>query len=150
VLVLRKAEVYQEVAPDNIALPLECGTGLVWVRRAVFAAAADRQPAQIHVSWLPGVAADAADRLAGIDLRTPWPQAVEHATGRAIAGVTQKARSRGSNPFEAAAFGIPDGAHVLVCHLTTYDADRHPIEHSRFAWPTDAVRLTEDYSYQAR
>src|SRR5690349_13848363 len=62
VLALDKADVYQETAPDNIALPLECGAETVWVRRAVYLAVADRQPIQIHVSWLPGLKDKAVKR----------------------------------------------------------------------------------------
>ena len=147
VLALHRVDVYQEIAPDNIALPLGCGAELVWVRRAVFRAAADRQPAQIQVSWLPGLSDDAAANLRSIGQEIPWPQAVQEVTGRAIAVIQQRTRSRGANPFEAEAFGIPDGAQLLVCHLTTADPTARPIEHSRFAWPHDAIRLTEDYSY---
>ncbi len=46
VLELQQLDVYQETAPDNIALPLECGTDPVWVRRAVYIATADRQPSR--------------------------------------------------------------------------------------------------------
>lgn len=146
VLVLRTVDVYREVAPDNIALPLESGDGLVWVRRAVFIAAADRKPAQIQVSWFPNLAAGGDDTLRAIGQDLPWPQAVQAITGRAIATVRQKTRARGANPFEAEVLGIPDGAQVLVSHLTTLDAGDRPVEHSRFTWPHDAVRLTEDYS----
>jgi DNA-binding GntR family transcriptional regulator len=147
VLALRRVDVYQEIAPDNIALPLGCGAELVWVRRAVFTATADRQPAQIQVSWLPGLTDEAAAKLRSIGQDTPWPQTAQEVTGRIIAVVQQKTRARGANPFEAEVFGIPDGAQVLVCHLTTTDATGSPIEHSRFAWPHDAIRLAEDYSY---
>lgn len=149
VLLLHAADVYQEVAPDNIALPLESGTELVWVRRAVFLATADRRPAQIQVSWLPGLPASAEDKLRRIGQEPPWPQAVQDLTGRTIATVQQKTRARGANPFEAEAFTIADGAQVLVTHLTTFDAAERPIDHTRFTWPQDAVRLAEDYSYPA-
>jgi hypothetical protein len=46
-------------------------------------------------------------------------------------------------------FGLPDGTKVFVAHLTTYDAGHRPIEHSRYTWPTDAVRVTDDYTYSA-
>jgi DNA-binding GntR family transcriptional regulator len=147
VLGLSQADVYEETAPDNIALPLESGAGPVWVRRAVYTAAADRQPVQIHVSWLPGLGEDAAAALRDLDPAVPWPAAVQQVTGRVIATVLQNTRARGANPFEAAIFGIPDATTVLVSHLTTYDACRRPIEHSRFAWPTDAVRLSDSYPY---
>ena len=150
VLELRQLDVYEETAPDNIALPLECGADPVWVRRAVYTAAADRQPVQIHVSWLPGLGEDAAAALREIDAGISWPSAVQKVTGRTIATVQQNTRARGANPFEAATFGIPDATTVLVSHLTTYDARRRPIEHSRFAWPTDAVRLSDSYNYPGR
>ena len=70
-------------------------------------------------------------------------------TGREVDSVLQNVRARGANPFEAEAFGIPDGTKVFVAHLTLYDADRRPIEHSRYAWPTDAIRLSDYYSYAA-
>ncbi len=60
-LELSKLDIYQEQPPDNIALPLETAEASVWVRRAVFIAAGDRQPIQIHVSWLTGLTA-AAER----------------------------------------------------------------------------------------
>lgn len=147
VLLLRNADVYQEVAPDNIALPLGSGDGLVWVRRAVFIATADRRPAQIQVSWLPSLTAGGEDKLRGISQELPWPQAVQEITGQAIATVQQKTRARGANPFEAEVFAIPDAAQILVSHLTAFNPAGRPVEHSRFAWPQDAVRLTEDYIY---
>src|SRR5215831_10870363 len=68
VLDLAQADVYQETAPDNFALPLECGAGPVWVRRAVHAAAAPgggpaagRHAVQVHVSWLPGLGGAAGE-----------------------------------------------------------------------------------------
>jgi DNA-binding GntR family transcriptional regulator len=94
VLLLRDVDVYQEVAPDNIALPLGSGADLVWVRRAVFIAAADRWPAQIQVSWLPGLTASAGDTLRGTGQELPWPQAVQQVTSRAITTVQQKTRAR--------------------------------------------------------
>lgn len=149
-LALHRLDVYQEQAPDNIALPLECGADPVWVRRAVHVAAADRQPVQVHVSWLPGLGEDAGAALRVLDPGTWWPDAVQQVTGRAIATVLQNTRARGANPFEAGTFGVPGGTAVFVSHLTTYDAAHRPIEHSRFAWPTDAVRMSDDYSYPGR
>jgi DNA-binding GntR family transcriptional regulator len=149
-LELHQLDVYQEHPPDNIALPLEADSDtLVWVWRAVFIAADDRQPIQIHVSWLTGLtdAAEVAIRDAG--QRVPWPEAVQGITGRTIASVVQHTRARRANPFEAEAFGIPDATTVFVAHATTHDAKRHPIEHSRYTWPTDAVRISDYYSYSA-
>jgi GntR family transcriptional regulator len=146
-LELHQLDVYQEPPPDNIALPLETGTDLVWVRRAVYVATADRQPIHIHVSWITGLHDDAESTLRDIDPDVPWPQAVQQVTGRSIATVLQNTRARGANPFEADTFAIPDGTRIFVTHLTTYDAQRRPIEHSRYAWPTDAVRMTDYYSY---
>ena len=148
-LQLSKLDVYQEVPPDNIALPLESGDSPVWVRRAVYIAADDREPVHIHVSWLPGLGGAAGDVLRGIKAEIAWPEAVQQVTGCQIASVLQNVRARGANPFEAEAFGIPDGTKVFVAHLTTYTAERHPIEHSRYAWPTDAVRMSEYYSYES-
>jgi GntR family transcriptional regulator len=151
---LHQLDVYQEAAPDNIALPLECGTEPVWVRRAVYtpaatgsAPAADRQAIQIHVSWLPGLGEDAGMALRDVAPDAWWPHAVQQITGRSTAMARQNTRARGANPFEAGAFGIPDGTTVLVSHLTTYDGGHQPIEHSRYAWPTDAVRMSEDYAH---
>jgi GntR family transcriptional regulator len=149
-VVLGRADVYQEAAPDNIALPLESGADQVWVRRAVHLATADRRPVQVHVSWLPRLGSDAAEALRGLDPELSWPQAVQQITGRVIATVQQNTRARGANPFEADIFGIPGGTTVLVSHLTTYadaPAGREPIEHSRYAWPTDAVRISDDYTF---
>jgi DNA-binding GntR family transcriptional regulator len=147
VLQLRQLDVYQETAPDNIALPLESGADLVWVRRAVYTADPDRQALQIHVSWLAGLAGDAGAALRRLDPDIPWPQAVQQVTGRAIATVLQLTRARGANPFEARAFAIPGATAIVVSHLTTYDAAHQPIEHSRYAWPTDAVRMSDEYTY---
>jgi GntR family transcriptional regulator len=147
---LHRLDVYRETAPDNIALPLESGADPVWVRRAVHVAAADRQPIQIHVSWLPGLGEDAGEALLGLGPGISWPEAVQQVTGRAIAAVQQNTRARGANPFEAGTFSIEGGTAVFVSHLTTYDAQRRPIEHSRFAWPTDAVRMSDDYGYAGR
>ncbi len=149
-LELHRLDVYQEMAPDNIALPLECGADPVWVRRAVHVAAADRQPLQIQVSWLAGLGKHAGAALRGLGPGIWWPEAVQQVTGRKIATVRQNTRARGANPFEAGTFGIPGGTVVFVSHLTTYDAGQHPIEHSRFAWPTDAVRMSDHYGYATR
>jgi GntR family transcriptional regulator len=146
---LQRVDVYQEIAPDNIALPLECGADLVWVRRAVHTATADRQPVQIHVSWLPGLPDDAGTTLRGLEPGIWWPEAVQQVTGQPIATVLQNTRARGANPFEAEVFGIAGGTALFVTHLTTYDAAGRPIEHSRYAWPTDAVRMSEEYPYGA-
>ena len=147
-LELHQLDIYQEAPPDNIALPLETGAdAMVWVRRTVFVAADDRQPAQIHVSWLTDLGADAEAALREAEPGTPWPEAVQQVTGRRIATVLQNTRARGANPFEADVFGIPVGTKVFVTHLTTYDAKRRPIEHSRYTWPTDAVRMSDYYSY---
>jgi GntR family transcriptional regulator len=146
-LKLHRLDVYQEPPPDNIALPLETGDPQVWVRRAVYIATDDRQAIQIHVSWLPGITDAAADVLREADQQVSWPQAVEATTGRTISTIRQLTRARNANPFEADAFGIPDGTTVLVAHATTYDAQSHPIEHSRYTWPRDAVRISDDYAY---
>jgi GntR family transcriptional regulator len=146
-LELHRLDVYQEIAPDNIALPLESGADPVWVRRAVSVAVADRQPVQIHVSWLPSLGENAEGALRDVGPEVSWPDAVQEVTGRTVGSVRQNTRARGANPFEAATFGIAGGTTVFVSHLTTYDGGRRPIEHSRFAWPTDAVRMSDDYSY---
>jgi DNA-binding GntR family transcriptional regulator len=144
---LDKLDVYQEPPPDNIALPLETADTAVWVRRAVYIAADDRQPIQIHVSWITGLAAEAESALRGIDPRVPWPVAVQQVAGRTIATVLQHTRARRANPFEADTFGIPDATIVFVVHATTYDAERRPIDHSRYTWPTDATRISDYYTY---
>jgi GntR family transcriptional regulator len=146
---MQDLQVYQEIAPDNIALPLESGADLVWVRRAVYASVVDHQAIQIHVSWLAGLGEDAGAALRALDPGMSWPEAVQQVTGRTIATVLQNTRARGANPFEAATFTIPDATTVLVSHLTTYDAGHRPVEHSRFAWPTDAVRISAEYNYPA-
>jgi DNA-binding GntR family transcriptional regulator len=146
-LELSELDVYQEAPPDNIALPLETADTSVWVRRAVYIATDDRQPIQIHVSWLTGLTDAAEAALREVDPQMPWPQSVQQITGRTIAIVLQHTRARRANPFEAEAFGIPDATIVFVAHLTTYDAQRRPIEHSRYTWPTDAVRISDYYAY---
>jgi len=149
-LELHRLDVYQETPPDNIALPLETGAkDSVWVRRAVFLATDDRQPIQIHVSWFRDLGGDAETALREVDPDSVWPEAVQHLTGRTISTVLQNTRARGANPFEADTLGIPSGTTVFVSHLTTYDVQRHPIEHSRYTWPTNAVRLSDYYSYMA-
>jgi GntR family transcriptional regulator len=148
-LELHRLDVYQEQPPDNIALPLETGADTtVWVRRAVYIAAADRQPMQIHVSWIPGLPADAEETLRGVGDDMSWPDAVQELTGRAVATVLQHTRARGANPWEADALGIPDKTILLVTHATLYDPQRRPIEHSRYTWPTDAVRISDYYTYR--
>jgi DNA-binding GntR family transcriptional regulator len=145
---LHQLDIYQEHPPDNIALPLETGSEmLVWVRRAVFIAADDRQPIQIHVSWIPGLTGQAEDVIQNVSQHIPWPEAVQKITGRRVTSVLQHTRARRANPFEAAAFGIPDATKVFVAHATSYDAQRRPIEHSRYTWPTDAVRISDYYAY---
>ena len=146
---LRQVDVYQETPPDNIALPLESGDRPVWVRRAVWAAA-DRQPVQIHVSWIPGLPDDAGDAIRDADPAAAWPQAVQKITGRRITAVVQHTRARRANPFEAETLGLADGTTVVVAHLTLYDDGRTPVEHSRWTWPVDAVRISDYYSYPGR
>jgi GntR family transcriptional regulator len=146
-LALQHAEVYREAVPDNIALPLECGGEHAWVRRAVHTATADGQCVQIHVSWLPGLPDGAGDALRGLDPALAWPQAVQRVTGRTVASVAQHTRARGANPFEAGCFGLTSGTAVLVSHLTTCDPAGRPVEHSRYAWPTDAVRMSDHYPH---
>ena len=152
-LELRQLDVYQETPPDNIALPLEAGDAAVYVRRAVWAAAGDGQPIQIHVSWitsLPGTAEDAEKAVRAADPAAAWPETVQQLTGRTIAAVVQHTRARRANPFETTALGLPDAAVIVVAHLTTYDEQRRPIDHSRWTWPTDAVRISDYYSYPPR
>jgi GntR family transcriptional regulator len=146
-LELARLDVYTEPPPDNIALPLETSAATVWVRRAVYRATDDHQPIQIHVSWLPDLDDQAGEALRGADPHTAWPEVVGQVTGRPVVTVRQNNRARRANPFEAEVFGMPDGSKVFVAHLTTYDARHHPIEHSRYAWPTDAVRVSDYYSY---
>src|SRR5712691_4307396 len=146
-LELARLDVYQEPPPDNIALPLDTPADKVWVRRAVYRAADDLQPVQIHVSWLPDLPEAAEDAIRGVAPDSFWPEAVQQITGRRIATVRQLTRARRGNPFEAEAFGLADGTIVYVTHLTTYDHKRQPIEHSRYTWPADAVRASDYYSY---
>jgi DNA-binding GntR family transcriptional regulator len=147
-LEMSQVDVYQEVPPDNIALPLETAAdGVVWVRRAVSIAADDREPIQIHVSWITGLTAEAEGAIRDIDPSDPWPNSVQRITHRAIKTVLQHTRARSANPFEAATFGLPDASIVLVAHLTTYGARKRPIEHSRYTWPIDAVRVSDYYGY---
>lgn len=146
-LQLHQLDVYQEVPPDTIALPLETGTDPVWVRRAVWMAAADRQPIHIHLSWLPDLGAHAKTALHEAHPGAPWPETVQEFTGRTVSFVQQNTRARGANPFEAHTFTIPPATTVFVSHLTTYDPSHRPIEHSRHTWPTDAVRTSDHYPY---
>jgi len=146
---LHQLDVYQEVAPGHIAAPLQSGEDLVWVRRAIHSAPADPEPVQIHHSWLTGLDDNAATALSTHDPAVPWPGAVQHVTGRTITTVQQHTQARHASPFEATTFGIRDGANVLVSHLTTYDHAHQPIEHSRFAWPADAVQISTEYNYPA-
>src|SRR5712692_5892897 len=89
-LELHQLDVYQEHPPDNIALPLETGSEtLVWVRRAVLIAADDRQPIQIHVSWITGLTDAAEAAILNADQNIPWPEAVQQLSGRTIASVLQ-------------------------------------------------------------
>ena len=148
-LELHQLDVYQEAAPDNIALPLESGNELVWVRRASTSPPPTASPSRSTSAGCTGLGDDAGAALRGLDPGMSWPEAVQQVTGRTIATVQQNTRARGANPFEAATFGIPDATTVLVSHLTTYDAAHQPIEHSRFAWPTDAVRISDEYSWSA-
>src|SRR5262249_12945515 len=142
---IARLDVYQELAPDNIALPLETDANTpVWVRRAVYRADDDWQIIQIHVSWITGLDDASEEAIRAVD-PVPWHRAVSQLTGRPIEGVRQNVRARRANPFEAEAFGIPDGTIVLVAHLTTYDRDGQAMEHSRFTWPTDAVRISDYY-----
>lgn len=147
-LQVQRVDVYREIPPDNIALPLETGAqASVWVRRVVWIAVADEQPMQIQVSWIPGPNGDAEQVLRRVDPDTAWPAAVEAVTGRSVATVMQHTRARGANPWEAEVFGVPDKTKVLVTHVTLYERNRRPIEHSRYTWPTDAARISEYYTY---
>ena len=86
--------------------------------------------------------------LRDVRRRPPWPAVVQDITGRTVATVVQHTRARGANPWEAEAFGIPDKTIVLVTHATLYDGQRRPIEHSRWTWPTDGVRISDYYTYR--
>jgi hypothetical protein len=73
-LELGKVDVYQELPPDNIALPLEVESDTsVWVRRAVYVAVDDRQPIQIHVSWMAGLDDGKQAELQDVDPSSSWP-----------------------------------------------------------------------------
>lgn len=146
-LELSRLDVYQETPPDNIALPLETTAESLWVRRTTYLAVDDRQPIQIQVSWLPDLPDQAETVIRSVDPEAFWPEAVQEIIGRRIATVRQLSRTRRANPFEADAFGIPDSTKVFVADLTTYDPAQRPIEHSRYTWPVDAVRVSECYPY---
>jgi GntR family transcriptional regulator len=147
-LELFRLDIYRELPPDNIALPLEADADTpVWVRRAVYRAVDDRQAIQIHVSWIVGLDDAAENAIRGVDPAVLWPLVVGEITGRPITAVGQHVRARRANSFEAEAFGIPDGMIVVVAHLTTYDAQSRPVEHSRYTWPTDAVRVSGYYAW---
>ncbi len=147
-LLLHRLDVYQEPPPENIALPLQTGAEeVVWVWRAVWAATSDKKPVRIHVSWLRGLAADAGESLRAASPELPWPEAVRQLTGRAVDTVRQHTRARGANPFEAETLEIPPGTTVFVTHATTFDADHQPIEHSRYTWPTEVIRMSDYYRY---
>jgi DNA-binding GntR family transcriptional regulator len=148
-LELCRLDVYQEPPPDNIALPLEAAADPVWVRRAVYRAADDLQPVQIHESWFADLPDSAEAAIRAADPQSPWPESVREITGRPVATVRQHVRARRANPFEADAFALPDGTTVFVAHLTTYDARPRPIDHSRYTWPVDAVRVSDHYTYAA-
>src|SRR6266702_782447 len=82
-LELHLLDIYQEHPPDTIALPLETDSAtLVWVRRAVLIPADDRQPIQIHVSWITGLTDVAEAEIRDVGQHTLWPQAVQEITGR--------------------------------------------------------------------
>lgn len=145
---LHKADIYREPLPEDIALPLEASAEeTVWVWHAIWAATADRKPVRIHVSWLPGLGQDAEDAIRAISPDLPWPEAIRQITGRAVGTVRQHTHARGASPPEAEAFQIPAGTTVLVCQATTYDAGHAPIEHSRYAWPVEAIRMSDYYKY---
>lgn len=146
---LARLDIYTEPPPDNIALPLETSADTVWVRRAVYRATDDHQPIQIHVSWLPDLDGQAEQNIRAADPLAPWPQSIQQITGRPVATIRQLTRARRANPFEADVFALPDGTAVFVAHLTTYDAHHRPIEHSRYTWPRDAVRVSDYYAYSA-
>lgn len=147
-MLLHRLDVYQEPPPENIALPLQTGAGEVaWVWRAVWAAASDKKPACIHVSWLPGLTGEAGESVRGISPDLPWPEAVRQITGHPPDTVRQSTRARGANPFEAETFEIAQGTTIFVTHATIYDAAHQPIEHSRYAWPTEMVRMSDYYRY---
>src|SRR5260370_6178018 len=96
---LHRLDIYQETPPDNIALPLETGADeLAWVRRPVWTAAPDRQPTQIHGNRLPALDGGAEHALRCVDPATPWPAAVQLATGRHIPPVVHHAPAPAATP----------------------------------------------------
>jgi len=103
--------------------------------------------ARLHPEWAQ--AERPGHDIRSIDPDVTWPQAVQAITGRAITSVLQNTRARRTNPFEADALGLPDATIVFVSHLTTYDAHDHPIEHSRYTWPIETVRISDHYTYPA-
>lgn len=148
-LEMQELDIFQESPPDGVALRLEAGDASVWTRRAIYKAPEDQQPIKIHMSWITGLGREAEKAIRKIDPHVPWPEAVQQLTGRGVASVQQNTRVRSANPFEARVFELPDSAAVFVSHLTTYDDARCPIEHSRYTWPTDAIRISERYDYNA-
>lgn len=146
-LELREVEVFREPPPGNITLALQADGTPVWVRRAVYIAVADRQAIQIHISWLPGLTDTAGNTLRDADPAAPWPETIRYVTGRTVTSVLQHTRARRADPREAETFHLPATATVFVAHATTYDPRRHPIEHSRYTWPSDAVHISDYYTH---
>jgi DNA-binding GntR family transcriptional regulator len=146
-LELRELAVYQESPPDHIAQQLEVAHSPVWVRRAIYTAPEDHQPLQLHLSWITGLSSRIEDAIRDLRPDTSWPEAVQQLTGRRISTVQQNTHARRANPLEADVFNIPDATIVFVSHLTTYDPQRRPIEHSRYTWLTEAVGISDHYTY---
>jgi GntR family transcriptional regulator len=143
---LWQLDVYQESPPDDVASLLEGDDTPVWVRRAIFRSPEDHQPIQIHISWIGGLEGDCEDSIRQLNPDISWPEAVQEITGRGVTSVLQNSRARRADPSEAEVLGIPEATFVFVSHLTTYDLDRHPIEHSRYTWPIDAINISEHYT----
>jgi len=124
-------------------------TTSVWVWRAVYIAVGDRQPIQIHVSWLTGLPDAAEDALRYADPRHRMdPRRCRRSLAAQSPTVLQHTPRASREPVRVGGLGIPDATIVFVAHATTLPtAQRRPIEHSRYTWPTDAVRISDYYSY---
>jgi GntR family transcriptional regulator len=146
---LWQLDVHQETPPSDVASLIEGDDTPVWVRRAIYRAPEDHQPIQIQVSWIGGLTGHCEGAIRGLDPHIPWPEAVQQITGRAVTSVLQNSRARRADSFEAQVLGIPEATVVFVSHLTTYDPQRRPIDHSRYTWPIDAVRISEHYTHPA-
>lgn len=137
----------EEAPPERIAVELGVKPGdAVIVRHSVLANAEDEQPILLRTSFLPAGLAAGGPLADQQPLTTDWITAVQKAAGRDVVSVTEHTRVRSATHIEARQLNLNDNAPVIIRHAVTYDAQRRPLEHTRYIWPAHAIETLDYYT----